>query len=86
MFSKIEVFIFLFRRASGAGLVRQTHRLRDQAGGRVRGEQSYQEPGDAESPPHSRGHLQVRHNIQECLSSSNSIAALSSRFLLVARG
>ena len=61
MFSKKVVYIFLFRRASGAGLVRQTHRLRDQAGGGVRGKQSYQEPGDAESPPHSRGHLQVRH-------------------------
>ena len=79
-------FSFVCRRAAGAGHLRPPYRLRDQAGCRVRGEQSYQEPGDAESPPHSRGYLQVRHNIQECLSSLNSIAALSSRFLLVARG
>lgn len=82
----LSKFSFVRRRPAGAGHLRPPHRLRDQAGCRVRGKQSYQEPGDAESPPHSRGYLQVRHNFQECLSSSNSIAALSSRFLLVARG
>ena len=62
------ILYFLCRRAAGAGHLRPSHRLRDQAGGRVRGEQSYQEPGDAESPPHPRGHLQVRYNIQESVS------------------
>lgn len=70
IYSPIQNIIFSFhcRRAAGAGHLRPSHRLRDQAGGRVRGEQSYQEPGDAESPPHPRGHLQVRYNIQDTVS------------------
>ena len=65
IYTPIQNIIFSFhcRRAAGAGHLRPSHRFRDQAGGRVRGEQSYQEPGDAESPPHPRGHLQVRYNV-----------------------
>ena len=53
----------MFRCQARAGPLRQAHRLRHQAGGGVRGKQSYQEPGDAESPPDPRGHLQVRYYV-----------------------